>query len=288
MHIKVSHEKIKDHKCDQCGWEFGYKSDLTNHIRVIHNDGKTLACDVCDNKYSKRSYLNYHLEKAHNIPWIRRTETVARPTKTRVRKRTSKKKVASSSTDGSKTIDKVERVKPSVEPSIAPSIVPSIAPSLEPLVEPSSNDEDTSSNHVDVGEIPDVGTTSVPISKFEHKCKFCSEEFENSGSLFEHIERLHADEVKIESCEICSKKFLSAEDLEKHGSEHRRVKIRGTRVTCDLCGVSYYDANTLRRHKRNVHPGFNFTIFFSLMTASHFHVNSIIFSLRNELGCIFW
>ena len=94
-HIKAKHMEDSNHKCDQCGKTFGYKSKLQEHMSTHRpsellctqcgkkfRDGANLCkhqkeqhqkleillhCPVCPYKHTLRRYVVYHILRAHNI-----------------------------------------------------------------------------------------------------------------------------------------------------------------------------------------------------------------------------
>ena len=47
-HVRVVHEKHKDHACPHCAAAFGKVSGLTRHVRTVHEKRKDHARPQCD------------------------------------------------------------------------------------------------------------------------------------------------------------------------------------------------------------------------------------------------
>ena len=65
-HARSVHEKIKDHKCDECGQCFVAKSKLELHIKAIHRKIKDQFCDQCDYATSYPDELRKHKNTMHS------------------------------------------------------------------------------------------------------------------------------------------------------------------------------------------------------------------------------
>ena len=64
-HIKSTHDKIKDHKCDSYEQTFSQKSNLKRHIATIHETKREFSCDVCGKDFSSNSNLKIHIQEVH-------------------------------------------------------------------------------------------------------------------------------------------------------------------------------------------------------------------------------
>ena len=64
-HIKTIHEKIKKHKCEQCGEFFAKKSNLVDHINAIHSKSKNYECQVCGQSFPAKKNLTRHIKESH-------------------------------------------------------------------------------------------------------------------------------------------------------------------------------------------------------------------------------
>ena len=58
-HIKIIHDKIKDHMCDICCKTFATTQNLTHHQKV-HNGEKLFPCHICGKSYQTKEYLSIH------------------------------------------------------------------------------------------------------------------------------------------------------------------------------------------------------------------------------------
>ena len=64
-HCKSVHEKIRNHKCDQCNKTFALKCNLNKHIKNVHENVKDHKCDICNEIYKSKRNLRYHVETIH-------------------------------------------------------------------------------------------------------------------------------------------------------------------------------------------------------------------------------
>ena len=65
-HIRVVHEKIKDHKCEDCRRAFSSKRLLTYHTIKYHDyGGKMLNCIECPYETAVKDALNMHIRAKH-------------------------------------------------------------------------------------------------------------------------------------------------------------------------------------------------------------------------------
>ncbi len=65
-HLRVVHEKIKDHRCDRCGGAFGEADLLQTHVEGIHEGKKRdYLCKQCDRVFASLSRMRTHVKNAH-------------------------------------------------------------------------------------------------------------------------------------------------------------------------------------------------------------------------------
>ena len=86
----------------------------------------------------------------------------------------------------------------------------------------------------------------------DHKHKFCSKSFSESGNLKKHIYRIHEGH-KYYKCRSCGKSFSEEGCLKKH---IYRIHEGHKDYKCELCGKSFSKAKILKKHIRTVHEGF--------------------------------
>ena len=59
------------HPCDECGKEFGSKSDMLRHVRVVHWKIKGLStsgkCDECGKEFAFKGDATRHMRTVHNL-----------------------------------------------------------------------------------------------------------------------------------------------------------------------------------------------------------------------------
>ena len=80
-------------------------------------------------------------------------------------------------------------------------------------------------------------------------CKECNVTFTTSKGLSYHNLKVHIGIRSWCICEICSAKFFSKSDLNKH-MDHVHL---GVKFTCDICGKNYAQRGALNKHIQGVH-----------------------------------
>ena len=66
-HVKLVHDKIKDHMCQTCGRSFSMKTTLKRHEEDAHNTVKDLPCPHCGKlfKHNYKNVLRTHIKQVH-------------------------------------------------------------------------------------------------------------------------------------------------------------------------------------------------------------------------------
>jgi hypothetical protein len=64
-HIKMIHDKIKDHACDYCEYKCSMACSLKLHVKQVHLRIKDHACDYCEYKCSMAGHLKQHIKAVH-------------------------------------------------------------------------------------------------------------------------------------------------------------------------------------------------------------------------------
>ena len=59
-HVKVVHEKVKNHKCNICGKMFGYQSHMKQHIAEVHEKHKAFKCSICGASFFRKTHVKDH------------------------------------------------------------------------------------------------------------------------------------------------------------------------------------------------------------------------------------
>ena len=77
-HMKAIHDKVKDHKCEECSFASSYSSSLKEHIINIHSKGgqarkidltqtvKSFKCDNCEYSATNKHYIARHKKAVHD------------------------------------------------------------------------------------------------------------------------------------------------------------------------------------------------------------------------------
>ena len=65
-HIFRVHEKLKPHKCTECGKSFATKDELKTHLR-IHTGEKPYLCEFCPEAFTYKQTLLYHKRDKHGV-----------------------------------------------------------------------------------------------------------------------------------------------------------------------------------------------------------------------------
>ena len=67
-HVKMIHQQIKDHKCQDCNKLFSRKSDLASHVERIHlkiKPSKKFICKGCEAPFEHSQHLERHMNSVH-------------------------------------------------------------------------------------------------------------------------------------------------------------------------------------------------------------------------------
>ena len=64
-HIKSTHDKIKNNKCNLCDQSFFALSDLKRQIAMVHNGEKEFKCDICQKLFPSKFNANRHIKEVH-------------------------------------------------------------------------------------------------------------------------------------------------------------------------------------------------------------------------------
>ena len=54
-HVRVVHEKRRDHACPHCAAAFSEASDLTRHVRTVHEKRRDHACPTAPLRSARRA-----------------------------------------------------------------------------------------------------------------------------------------------------------------------------------------------------------------------------------------
>ena len=83
MHMKKTHQGIKDYKCDLCPKDFFSKGGLDSHLNDFHKMGKIIECDICKMTFTRNHSLKnhisiHHTERETKIPKVYKCEQCER------------------------------------------------------------------------------------------------------------------------------------------------------------------------------------------------------------------
>lgn len=91
---------------------------------------------------------------------------------------------------------------------------------------------------------------AVPETDVDNKYHVCGEDFSKKAAMKKHQQVVHT-EFELYSCQDRSKHFSQRGDLEKHKLSHTGEMPHH----CGLCGKSFANSGSLKRHLRTVHTG---------------------------------
>ena len=66
LHIKSTHDKIGDIKCEQCEFSTFQRGNLVVHMKCAHDKNRYHKCMECDYAASQKKALANHMERAHH------------------------------------------------------------------------------------------------------------------------------------------------------------------------------------------------------------------------------
>ncbi|XP_062531823.1 zinc finger protein 26 [Bombyx mori] len=84
------------------------------------------------------------------------------------------------------------------------------------------------------------------VHESKTNCPYCAETFRSTKDKDGHIYTVHSDEISWQSCDKCPAKFRLHEQLHKHT---RRVHLKEKNVTCEVCGMRFFNNGILNMHK---------------------------------------
>ena len=61
-HVKIVHERIKNHQCQICEIKFGTLGNLKSHVKTVHDGIKNHQCQICDQKFGESQNLKRHVK----------------------------------------------------------------------------------------------------------------------------------------------------------------------------------------------------------------------------------
>eukprot|EP00096_Caligus_rogercresseyi_P006209 TRINITY_DN2249_c0_g1_i1.p1 TRINITY_DN2249_c0_g1~~TRINITY_DN2249_c0_g1_i1.p1 ORF type:complete len:540 (-),score=160.88 TRINITY_DN2249_c0_g1_i1:502-2121(-) len=193
---------------------FSSKAELTKHAFNSHPQAR--RCLQCDKEFKEPKSLSYHSK--YVCPKIKREFFKCRSCESKF-----------PSPRDARRHEKAAHGSPRAFK--CPSC-PSICKSSSSL-----------SNHIKVAHHPEA---------LRFKCPECGKAFLKAAYLEDHRHRFHVPEKQF-PCELCSKKFSTRSDLQRHaGLIHEGGK---SSFACSYCSLSFAYRSTLTQHVRSAHTG---------------------------------
>lgn len=80
-------------------------------------------------------------------------------------------------------------------------------------------------------------------------CEYCSQAFNSTKQLLDHLKTAHSDETKMYTCLECNKIFAMVFLKDTHERSHDTIKPSN----CNICSKSYANQALLKRHQKREH-----------------------------------
>ena len=253
------------HVCHVCSEVFAQASDLEKH-KTVCTSHKTLVCDMCSKAFTKANDLKRH-KRIHaglkssvcescgkgfaqigNLRKHQKIHALDAPT------------AENQTTAGKRVIQYSLR---SAVPSSSLKSPPESEQHYVAFVENNNSDTpnmvlsdgekqqavcpETSRPSCDVGNLGD--RTGKEKRDRRHVCDVCSKAFTQASNLEKHMQ-VHAGHKSF-TCNVCNKAFTRASDLKRHSRMHSGQKP----FVCDVCSKAFTQTGHLKEHKR-IHTGY--------------------------------
>ena len=199
--------------CDVCTKAFTQSHDLKRHKR-IHSSHKPFVCSLCSKAFTQNGQLKIHM-------------------------------IIHKTSAGYQTAD----TKRQVQHSLPPSAIYATPSSLDRPDVCQNSSSDFVKN--DSAPIHSLKKHAVSSDGGQHQT-VCVKSPETDGSVGELGKGTHEekDRVRRHACDMCSRAFTKASNLEKHKRIHTGYKP----FVCDVCSKAFVQTSDLKRHKR-IHNG---------------------------------
>ena len=213
-HIKVVHDKIRNHACEECDYTTSSKGDLDRHRRTMHKRMKNHACEECDYTASDKGNLNKHIKAVHD----------------RIKNHACEECNYTASCKGS--MDKhIRRVHIRIKNHVCEECDFAAIENNE-LRRHKLNIHNTGENK---------------LKKF--KCGQCPYTTAHKGRLEVHINGVHKN-IRNHVCDVCEKGFTNLTNLKTHKDSVHKM---GKKFKCELCSFETYLKHSFGNHAKTVH-----------------------------------
>ncbi|XP_068576795.1 zinc finger protein 420-like [Cebidichthys violaceus] len=230
----VTHTGKQTNKCDTCGKEFKYKSELQRHMGV-HTGEKPYVCKTCGKDFSRSTALKVHMrihtgEKPFVCKTCGKRFRESSIFKAHVRTHTGEKPHSCKTCE--KRFNHLSALKIHIRIHTGEKPYP-----CETCGKGFKSASDLKIHmRIHTGEKP-------------YGCKTCEKRFCDISPLIRHM-RTHTGE-KPYACGSCGKAFVRGSSLKSHMKTHAVQKS----LTCTTCGRDFRKHFGLLTHMRKAHPG---------------------------------
>ena len=231
-HVRSVHEKIKPYKCDFCGKCLGDRKALKYHINALHGPKDDLNCDECDKIFEDKKSYNDHIKDVHNAfkentcNYCQKTYTQRSYLYHHIRE----------------VHEKQKNVKCDIC-SIAFTHKRQLEIHVKNIHECQNDTEDVQIVRT-VDEIDNIVDQDTKL-----KCGICGRLFKDKDLLRNHIKNFHEDGKEF-VCQKCGKSFTEQRGLSRHERTiHEGMKLK----ICGICGDTFKYHIHLKSHLMTVH-----------------------------------
>lgn len=269
QHMRHVHTLGKLHRCDCCGANFRYASELKVHtcrkeddeqLRVIIDPKKhrmadgTYVCDVCNVSLKSRNALKFHKMFIHKELGEMACRRCKRAFKTAEgfadHQIECELKKQSKNFGDFKTFEcdicrAVLKTKESIRAHIQHSHL---------KIEKRFKCDQCGFAFHSRSEV-EKHHRSVHLNIRDFVCTTCGKAFKQRYELKNHEKFVHSGKTYKCPHENCNKHFSTPKTQKKHFETHgeTREMPQESRVTCDLCGLSFANKFTLKNHQSTTH-----------------------------------
>jgi len=67
-HVRVVHEKRRDHKCPHCNSRFGTAGNMRTHCSNVHEKVRAHKCPHCDSRFGQATHIRLSLLESPSWP----------------------------------------------------------------------------------------------------------------------------------------------------------------------------------------------------------------------------
>lgn len=273
IHLRT-HEEEKNFRCEACFGTFNVQSELKDHCdskhssvsanvkcgvckqnlysaqsvyshSLRHSGTRNFKCDVCGSKFKRKQILDQH-KKRHE------TNVTSQSFQCNVCKKELTTK--SSLREHMFLVHKKSLEETDHKCEVCGKCFRNWANYRRHVqLHPKLLDNSTIALAQEKDVLDTIGANDSSSHRF--KCNICSQEFDTTKSMLEHLKEHQATpntevatgagSVEGLACSVCLKAFTNRKYLRSHMQIHKSIELK-----CDVCGMLFKRKDTLRMHKK--------------------------------------